>query len=335
ALADRRGRLVAFVGNELNSPLAPLGAKIAWLRRVRPDIVATQLLQEAGDWLYADVKAAVGAQVLSLPHALNPRAFRPGPPARERPIDLGARAAPYPPWIGDDDRRRIHDLFAANAFDPPLAVDLSQDERLDRADWAAFLARCRATVGTEAGSWWLERDDATALAVHAFLKARRKPGLVLPHGPRLHRLAQRIPFGVKALAKRMLRSGPLRHEALEDPAVPFAEIVARFFAGKPRPPVYAKAIASRHLDAVGARTLQVLFPGRYCDVLTAGQHYVALSPDLSNLAEVEAILRDPDACDRITEAALAHVLDRHTHAHRIAALLQALDSLGARDRAAG
>ncbi|MBL8673220.1 MAG: hypothetical protein JNK11_21360, partial [Alphaproteobacteria bacterium] len=47
ALADRRGRLVAFVGNELNSPLAPLGAKIAWLRRVRPDIVATQLLQEA------------------------------------------------------------------------------------------------------------------------------------------------------------------------------------------------------------------------------------------------------------------------------------------------
>src|SRR5579863_6466471 len=54
ALQARRGKLVSFVGNELNLPWAPLGDKIAWLAKVGPDIIATQLLAEAGTWLRSE-----------------------------------------------------------------------------------------------------------------------------------------------------------------------------------------------------------------------------------------------------------------------------------------
>ena len=168
ALQNRKGKLVAFVGNELNLPFAPLGAKIAWLKRVRPDIVATQLLEEAGAWLYADV----GARVISLPHALNPQAFQARTSQRDRPIDIGARSFRYLAYLGDDERNRIYDFFAANRFSPKLALDFSTEQRFDRAGWAAFLDRCKATIATEAGSWFLERDDATVLAIRDYLAAK-------------------------------------------------------------------------------------------------------------------------------------------------------------------
>jgi Glycosyl transferases group 1 len=323
ALQNRKGRLVAFVGNELNLPFAPLGAKVAWLKRVRPDIVATQLLQEAGAWLYAEV----GARVISLPHALNPQAFEARTPQRDRPIDIGARSFRYLAYLGDDERNRIYDYFAANRFSPRLALDFSTEQRFDRAGWAAFLDRCKATIATEAGSWFLERDDATVLAIRDHLAHHDGSGFVIRADSPLQGLAHRLPYQLKALARRLLRRGPIRHEALTAERADFAEIHARFFANRPRAPVYAKCISSRHFDAVGTKTVQIMFPGRYNDILEADRHYLALQPDFANVDAVMARFRDPAERSGIVDAAHAHVMAGHTYAHRMAQLGEALNKI--------
>ena len=73
-LADRRGTLVSFVGNEVNLPGSPIGAKRDVLAVIRPDFIATQLPLEAGEFLWGDL---VENSVLAVPHALNPDAFYP------------------------------------------------------------------------------------------------------------------------------------------------------------------------------------------------------------------------------------------------------------------
>ena len=319
ALQNRRGRLVTFIGNELNLPFAPLGAKIAWLKRVRPDLIATQLLREAGAWLYAEV----GARVISLPHALNPDAFQPRTLQRDRTIDIGARSFRYLAYLGDDDRNRIYDYFAANRLDPKLVLDFSTEQRFDRENWAAFLDRCKATIATEAGSWFLERDDATVLAIRDYL-AGKNGGFVIRADSPLRGLGHRLPYALKALARRLLRRGPIQHEALAAERADFAEIHARFFAGRPRPPVYAKCISSRHFDAVGTKTVQIMFPGRFNGILEADRHYLALLPDFSNIDSVMTRFRDPAERTRLAEAAYAHVLGGHTYAHRMQQLAAAL-----------
>jgi glycosyl transferase family 1 len=313
-LQARRGLLVSFVGNEVNLPWAPLGAKLDFLQAIAPDAIATQLPLEAGEWLYA----GSGARIVALPHALNPNVFHPTLPQAERPIDIGARSYRYLAYLGDDDRNRLHDFFATQHFNPPLALDLSTEARYDRAGWAAFLNRCKATISTEAGSWFLERDDATVLAIRDY--AAHESGLVLRADSSLQHLARRLPYGVKATLRRFLRGTLLRHEALGAERLDFADVHRRFFAGRPRAPVYSKCISSRHFDAVGCKTLQIMFPGRFNDILRAGEHYVPLAPDFANLGEVLALLGDMPARQALVDRAYEHVMSAHTYAHRLAAL---------------
>jgi hypothetical protein len=319
-LQARRGLLVSFVGNEVNLPWAPLAAKLAWLKAIAPDVIATQLPLEAGKWLYG----SIAAQVVALPHALNPNVFHPTMPQTERPIDIGARSYRYLAYLGDDDRNRLHDFFATQRFDPPLMLDLSTEARYDRAGWAAFLNRCKATISTEAGSWYLERDDATVLAIRDY--AARESGWVLRADSPLQHLARRLPYGVKAMLRRLLRGTLLRHEALGAERLDFAEVHRRFFAARPPAPVYSKCISSRHFDAIGCKTLQIMFQGRFNDILEAGEHYVALAPDFANLGEVLALLKDPAARQAIVDRAYEHVMSAHTYAHRLEALSDVLAS---------
>src|SRR6185312_764494 len=66
-LADRRQPLLTFVGNEVNLPGSPISDKRNVFARLRPQWVATQLLLEAGEYLFGDV----ADHVVSIPHALN------------------------------------------------------------------------------------------------------------------------------------------------------------------------------------------------------------------------------------------------------------------------
>jgi hypothetical protein len=320
ALQERRGRLVSFVGNELNLPWAPIGDKIAWLKAIEPDIIATQMLAEAGEWLYADT----GHRVISLPHALNAKVFRPDLPQASRRLDVGARSWRYLAYLGDNDRNRIYDYFENTPFAPPLALDFSTEQRFDRAGWAVFLNGCKATISTEASSWYLERDDATVLAIRDYVAAA-SGGLVLRAGSLLSRLARRLPYPAKTVLRRWLRGGLVSYEALTAEDLDFDDIHRRFFAGRARAPVYAKCISSRHFDAIGCKTLQIMLPGRYNDLLRAGEHYSVLQEDFSNIADVLDTLRNLPARQRIVDAAYEHVMSAHTYDHRLAQLAAALE----------
>jgi hypothetical protein len=322
ALKDRRGKLLVFVGNELNLPGSPMAEKIAFLRDVEPDFIATQLLAEAGQWLYA---SCPGARILSTPHALNAAAFRPGPPRDQRPVDIGTRSARYIPYLGDDERNRLFDLFAAHAFDPALKVDIETDSRLAREGWAGFLSRCKGTVSNEAGSWYLEPDDHTMEEIRAWV--RRQPGgIVIANDSALRRLGHRLPWFVKAALRALLRRGPVRHEMLVNEALDFAEIHERFFKERARAPVYTKVVSSRHFDAIGTKTCQILIRGRYNDTLVADEHYLALDPDFANLDAVLAAFADDDRNREIVDRAYEHALAEHTLDHRISGLAAAVSA---------
>ena len=322
ALKARRGRLLMMIGNEYNLPWARLGEKRDFLREVSADYVGTQLPLEAGQWLYA----GTGVTVLALPHALNERVFRPEKPDLSRSIDIGGRSAHYPAFIGDNERNRVHDLFARIGPSAGLRVDIDTGNRLDRSGWARFLNDCRGTIGTEAGSWYLEQDDRTVLEIRDFLRLRAGPGALRADGS-IHALGRRLPYWVKTWLRRLLKISPIRHEAFDDGKASFDQIQARFFAGRPCCPVYSKCISSRHFDAAGTRTCQILLRGRYNDILAADEHYIALDPDLANVDEAIARFRDPIERRRIAGAAYALANERHTYRHRIAALHETLCSV--------
>jgi hypothetical protein len=319
ALQSRRGRLLVLVGNEYNLPWARLAEKRAFLREVAADWVGTQLPIEAGRWLYEDT----GAAVLAVPHALNDVVFRVEKPDPARPIDLGGRTARYPVFIGDDERNRVHDRFAEVGPAAGLKVDIATGDRLDRPGWAGFLNDCRGTIGTEAGSWYLEKDDRTVLEIRKFLREQAGAGAITADG-RLHALSRRLPYRVKCWLRAALEISPVRHEAFDRGGTGFAEIEARFFAGRPRCPAYSKCISSRHFDAAGTGTCQILVRGRYNDILVAGEHYIPLDPDLANIDEAIAQFRDAAERRRIAEAASTLVHERHTYRHRLAGLHAAL-----------
>lgn len=320
-LAERNCPLLTFVGNEVNLPGSPIGAKRTVFATIRPDYVATQLLRESGGYLFGDLAAG---SVVALPHALNPEAFRPLVPSGRRSCDIGVRAVKYLAHLGDDDRNRVHEFFARHEFAPNLMVDIST-ERFNRERWAAFLNDCRGTVSTEAGSWFIERDDATMEAIRAWTAGRNAGrGFVITNDSPLRLLGHKLPFGLRRWVRRLLSRGPIRHESAVTEALSFDEIYGRFFAGRPIPRDHGKCISSRHFDAIGTGTCQILLEGRYNDILTPDVHYIRLASDFSNISEVMETFRDERRRLEITEAARAHVMDGHTYAHRAGAVYDIL-----------
>ena len=312
-LADRRAPLLSFVGNELNLPGSPISAKRRIFEKIRPDWIATQMLEEAGQFLFGDVAAK---SVVAIPHALNPHAFRPTRGIGERMIDIGARLSRYLPHLGDDERNRLADAFARLGAQGRLKVDIS-DTRLDRNGWSEFLNRCRGTISTESGSWFLERDDATVGAIRAYVRGNSRGGLMIANDSLLRKFGHKLPWQVRMVLRRMLRWGPVKHEALVNERMSFDDVHRQFFAGRERAPVYGKCISSRHFDAIGTKTCQIMFRGRFNDILEANRHYLALNEDLSNLDDVLRQFSDLSARRAIVDEAYAYVAASHTYAHRM------------------
>ena len=322
ALQTRRGKLLVLVGNEYNLPWIRLADKRDLVRSIGADWVGTQMPLEAGVWLYD----GTGAKVLALPHAANEHAFLREKRDAARGIDIGGRSFRYPVYLGDDERNRVYDLFAELAPQAGLTVDIANDGRLARPQWAEFLNNCRGTVGNEAGSWYLERNDHTVLAIRDFLRGRTGSPTIRADG-RLHALTRRLPYGIKMGLKAALALTPVAHEALQDVTEEdAAEIHARFFAGRPRCPAYSKAISSRHFEAAATGTCQLLVRGRYNDILEPDRHYIPLDPDLANAASAIERFRDPDERGRIADAAHQLVHDGHLYHHRLAALHAAVSA---------
>jgi len=161
SLQRRRGPLVVFFGNEYDR----MPEKIGFARDVGAEFIASQLPIESARWLYAE---CVSASVLPAPAALAPEVFH--ETGGERPIDIGFRGALYgdPFALGDEERTGLLRYFAERAGSMGLVSDIKY-ERDAAPEWAAFLNRCKGTIGAESGTHYLERDDSTRRKVVAYV----------------------------------------------------------------------------------------------------------------------------------------------------------------------
>lgn len=90
------------------------------------------------------------------------------------------------------------------------------------------------------------------------------------------------------------------------PEASFEEVRDKFLEGRDGRTVI-HVISPRCFEAAALRTLMVMYEGAYSGILEAGRHYVPLARDHSNMAEVVAILRDPEKAKTIIEAAYREI----------------------------
>lgn len=265
---SRRGKLVVFIGNEYDL----MAEKMEFLRTAEADFVCSQLPLESARWLYQ----SCGAQILPMPHALNPKAYRPGPTAG-RAIDLGFRGAFYPYLIGDVERTRLIEEIQVEGPQRGLVCDIRAGT-LPKAEWAAFLSRCKGTVGGESGSYYLDQHGTLIASAKAYLRAH--------------------------------------------PGASIDEIYERFFEDAGVEFVSGKCISSRHFEAIGTKTCQILLDGEYNGILQEGAHYIGVTKDLSNLDKAIERFKDEEYRQEIADRTHEYVLDQHTYAHRVETLLK-------------
>lgn len=156
-----------FIGNEYK--LMP--EKMTFADALGLDLLVSQCDSER---VHAAYRRRLGCAVTWLPNTgLDIDLFRPGPPLEERPVDLGYRAYASPPYLGHDEREHMAAAFVKAAARRGLASDISlaDRDRFDAPGYIAFLQRCKAQLGTEAGGDYFELSDATRLAVNAYLRA--------------------------------------------------------------------------------------------------------------------------------------------------------------------
>lgn len=83
----------------------------------------------------------------------------------------------------------------------------------------------------------------------------------------------------------------------------------------------AKAISSRHFEPIGTKTCQILVEGDYNGILKAGDHYIAVKKDLSDIDDAIEQFKDKSHRVRIAQQAYDFVINNHTYDHRVASLL--------------
>lgn len=103
----------------------------------------------------------------------------------------------------------------------------------------------------------------------------------------------------------------------KNPYSNFENIYENFFQNYKGESINGKCISSRHFDAVGTKTCQILLEGRYNDILEPNIHYLELKKDFSNINEVIEKMKNPIHIKEIVDNAYEYVINNHTHKHRI------------------
>ena len=165
------------------------------------------------------------------------------------------------------------------------------------------------------------REHAPALGFSVDVEFRRLPA---PQWCRFLRRCHGI-VGAEAGTRFLVRDEAVEHEVqrvlAREPAIEGATLRERCYRAVPS--VSGKAISSRHFEAIGAGTCQILLEGDYNGILEPDVHYLSVRHDWSNLDEVLRRFRDPHTRRDVTDAARRHVLAAHTYAHRVASVLSA------------
>lgn len=107
------------------------------------------------------------------------------------------------------------------------------------------------------------------------------------------------------------------------------ETLERLYLGAHEGKIRLNQISPRCFEAAALRTLMILYEGEYSGILKPWHHYVPLKKDHSNMADVVAVLRDPEQIAKITERAYREVaLDaRYSYASAVAQVDDAIDAL--------
>lgn len=107
-----------------------------------------------------------------------------------------------------------------------------------------------------------------------------------------------------------------RHRVLQyterHPEATRDEVFARFFQNY-QSRVSGRMIASRHIEAAGTRTLQLLIEGEYGGLIKPDVHYVPIRRDLSNLVGALERIRDAAYCRAIVDNAYALAIHELTY----------------------
>lgn len=314
-LAERNSPIAVLVGNEINLPWAPLSEKIQFLSDIGVDIVGTQLLEEAGQYLYG----RTGAMVLPVPHAVDPTQFAYRQPGPAENLTIGTRTAQYLPIIGDRDRPRLLDAVAEIAASKGWVVDIS-DNRFATKAWSEYLTSLDVTASTEAGSFYTDRSDVLVVEILDYIRQRNQ-SVSIPVSGLVSDVLRYLPWRLRQWLRTVTPGGMVTNDLkmLED--APADQIIEQFFSTRISPPAYMKALSSRHIEAASVGTPQLLLEGRYNDVLVPNRHYVSVRNDLSNLNTALDQLSDVGERIRIAEAARGHVEQFHTLDLRIDSLL--------------
>jgi len=322
-LNQRKGKLVIFLGEELNYAQKGirLQDKINFMKEIAPDFIATMLLVETAKKVYEDVTSA---KVLGIPHALNPKRFYPEIPNNDRSIDIGTTSHRYWPFLGDQERNNIMEFFS-NLKRDDLKIEIQSSKgvqgRYTVDSWPKFLNSCKGTVATEAGGYYLEKDDRTVTNIMKHF--RNKQGFAKRMlSTAMERYKSVVPVIVSIQVQKLIKTITGKRVSYNDTYYnfDFEEIYELFFKNY-KNPLNGKTISSRHFDAIGTKTCQIMFGGRYNDMLIADKHYIDLKRDFSNIKEVLERFKDDTYRNSMVDETYEYALNNHTHAHRIDELI--------------
>ena len=197
---------------------------------------------------------------------------RPWSPSR--PIDIGYRGSIQPlsfGRLGFEKRKIGDDVARALAGRSDLRLDISSrwEDRISGPAWIDFIASSKATLGVESGSNLFDFDGSVEAWCREF-EARH---------PEIDRTSEE--FYRLADQRRLWQA---------DGNVDYAQI------------------SPRHFEAAAARSVQILYEGRYSDIFAPYRHYLPLRRDLANLDELVETLLDERRCAEITECAFAEII---------------------------
>lgn len=271
ALAAFRGAKAVFIQDEYRFVNATLDA----MQACGVDLVFTCLGPAEAQRVYGRVEGLRTQQVLTgyVPHWLTQY---PPVPLAARKTMVGYRGRTYPAWHGEQGREkiRIGKLFKRDARRFGVSTDIAWSERsrLYGRDWLKFIQGCQAVLAVESGASVFDFDGAVAARTESFAALVERP------------------HPIPALARKP------SYETLRD----------RFFAGR-EDQIDIAQISPRVFEAIALRTLIIAYPGRYSGVLEPWRHYVPLDKDHGNMAQVAAVLRDPERVAEIISNAYAEV----------------------------
>jgi len=149
-LKERTGKLLSFVGNEYDV----MRKKKAFLQSVEADYIASQLPREAHTFVYKELSA----QLIDAPHALNENIYRPS--KSNKVYDIAFSGAKYGIFIGDQERNNLIETMANLTPQLKNKINIGRNTNLPRNLWVELLQSAKATVGAEAGTYYLDRNGS-------------------------------------------------------------------------------------------------------------------------------------------------------------------------------